>query len=329
MRASKDAIIAFDATGQVIAANDAARIVIDVDATSLGEVLGPLATAHGRTDAPGHAIIEATELQLRSLPDRWFQLTIYAGGENDGASIAIIRDVTDTRRDEAIGEIIPTLISHELRTPMASIYAAAEILQRDRGRPLDDEQAELVHDVSTEMRRLQLLVDDLTVLSRQDSELGLDRQPVLLQRLLPDMVASQRRRYRDDDIELRIQDEPPIVAADRYALEHVFSDLIAVALQRSPGGPVNVMLGSHSRGGAVVRVRDGGPSYRDTERRLLGPLGFAHLPADRSGSAISLHVAYRLVAAVGGRIWARSTEPGGEIGFWLPPMESNDMPHVQ
>jgi signal transduction histidine kinase len=323
-RLAADALVAFDGEGQVSAANAAAKALFDLDSTDLGSLIGPLATEWNKAGAT--ARIESVDLQVRSLPDRWLQLMVYIEPRHHGARFSIIRDVTLARRDETLGEIIPTLISHELRTPMTSIYAAAEILQDQHDRLPDHERRGLVNDLSAEMRRLELLVDDLTVLYCDDAELGITTQPALLGRSLPGILKSQRRRWRDMDIELHLEREPSTAAADQHAFEHVMRDLVSNAAHRGGGAPIHVTLGEDPRGGSVVRVRDGGPGYQARDQRLLRPMGFAHLHSEADQTSISLYVAYRLVAAMGGRIWARTVKHGGEVGFWLRPVDTTSAP---
>lgn len=321
-RPSRYAIVAFDGDGRAAAANIAARSLLDVDSFRLDEMLGPLVDRRSTLSGADAADVESTEFQLRSMPDRWLELTVVTSGQADGSCVAIIRDVTLARRDETIGGIIPTLLSHELRTPMTSIYAAAEMLRARGDQPLDDERKSLVADLSAEMRRLQLLVDDLTVLCQDDEALGISIGPELLQRRLPEFIHAQRSRWTDVAIHLEIESEPEMVASDAHALEHVIQDLISNAARRGGTAPITVRLAEHPRGGAVVSVLDGGPAYRERERLLLRPIGFTHLTSESSGAAISLHVAYRLVAAMGGRIWAAGSGTGGEVTFWLRPLDT-------
>ncbi len=297
--------------------------MLDLDVGTIEALLGPWTET---TPAAGGATaVESTELQLRSMPDRWLELTTIRGGDPRDSRILIIRDVTMARRDETIGELLPTLISHELRTPMTTIYAAAQILRAAGDRPIDQQQMGLMEDLSVEVRRLHLLIDDLTVLSRDDPALWLTVQPELIQRVLPEIVTLQRRNWKDHDIEFHVNGEPGVTVVDRHALDHLMRDLISNAAHQEGDGPITVALGAHPQGGAVVSVADGGPGYRARERRLLRPIGFAHLVGETSGTAISLHVAYRLVAAMGGRIWARSRESGGEVAFWLRPLDDSEM----
>lgn len=318
-----EAVMAIDAQGWVTAANRAALALLDAETGSIGTLLGPLASSGMPMPAVGGPVVESTELQLRSMPDRWLELTIISTAGLPESRIAIIRDVTLTRRDETIGEMIPTLLSHELRTPMTSIYAAAQILHADGGQPLDERSMELVEGLSVEMRRLQLLIDDLTVLCQADGTLGLTLEPELAHRLLPEIMTRQRHRWDDVDIEFRVASEPGVTVIDRHALEHLMSDLIANAVHHGAYGAVTVTLSLDDRGGASVAVSDQGPGDSDADQQLLRPIGFARLAGETGRSAISLHVAYRLVSAMGGQIWTNRSAAGGEVGFWLPPIEAS------
>jgi signal transduction histidine kinase len=319
--ADREAVVAFDADGRVRAANALAWSMLDIESATIRDLLGPLVEGTDPSPPGGATTVDSTELQLRSMPDRWFELTLIQGSDPRNARIAIFRDVTVARRDAAIGELLPTLLSHELRTPMTGVYAAAELLRAGATDPLGERRMALVQDLSAEVRRLKLLIDDLTVLCRDDDDLGISVQPELMHRLLPDIMSRQHRDSQEQDIEFHVEAEPGITNVDRHALEQVMSDLIANAAHRAADGRISITLGTHPQGGALVSVLDGGPGYRDRERRLLRPIGFVHLTGEADSAAISLHVAYRLVTAMGGRIWARNRTSGGEVGFWLRPFE--------
>lgn len=324
IRASRDAVVAFDGDGRVRAANDAGRAMLNVETVSLEQVLGPLASDDDTSPDDEQSLVESTDLQLRSMPDRWLELTVVAIGETKDSRVIIIRDVTTARRAEELGALMPSVISHELRTPMTTIYAATEMLRGRSNQGADIERDGIARDMSSEIWRLQLMVDDLTVLCRDDDALGLSAEPELVQRVMPGIIASQRRRWPDHDIELRAHGDPETVAMDRFAFDHVMCDLISNAARRGDDAPVTVTLDRDARGGAHVSVFDGGPPYRQEERRLLRPLGFAHLRPETDGRDISLHVAYRLVRAMGGHIWASSGIAGSEVGLSLPSLEVSD-----
>ena len=103
--------------------------------------------------------------------------------EPAGGTVFVLRDVTDSRDLRPVREAFLAVLSHELRTPITTIYAGSSVLAR---RPALSPPATqtLAHDISAEAARLYDLVEDLLVLARLERRVldPLD-EPVLLQRV--------------------------------------------------------------------------------------------------------------------------------------------------
>ena len=107
-----------------------------------------------------------------------------------------MRDVTEARRREAVRETFIGVLSHELRTPVTTIFGGAKLLARSTS-TLDEETTRgIFRDIHEEAERLQRLVEDVVALNRfgdDDGEIGWE--PVLLQRLIPRVVESEEARW--------------------------------------------------------------------------------------------------------------------------------------
>lgn len=322
MAAEPDAVLVFDGEGRVRASNRVARDLFGRAMSSLDRLLGPLADPRHVALDTRESVIETVELQLRSLPDRWLQMTTYDDDAMPGSRVVLIRDLTAARRGQGLRDLFPALLSHELSTPMTSIYAAAEILRTRAARLRQEERDGLIVDIAAETARLRRLVDDIAVLARLDEEIRVATEPELIERLVPDIVASELRRTPLRHISLRTSAELPIVILDRHAFSHVMRNLISIAGSRDGAGETEIVLSDAPDGGAIVRVLDRGPDEPPIEQGLLGPFGYADLMRSGDGAAVSLHVCYRLMAAMHGRIWSEARDGGGaELGIWLPPEE--------
>ena len=130
---------------------------------------------------------------------RWIEITTYpadlGGGIADRARasrIVILRDVTRDRTAEAAREAFLGVLSHELRTPVTTIFGYAKILQRPAPR---EDQAELLGDIEAESDRLYRIVEDLLALSRVEGGITIDGEPVLVQHIVEPVVASESQRW--------------------------------------------------------------------------------------------------------------------------------------
>jgi len=244
-----------------------------------------------------------------------------ASGEPPG-SVLVIRDVSAFRQGQGLREAFLGLLSHELRTPVTSIYAAATVLgQPERGLP-EEIRADILNDIVAESDRLYRLVEDLLVLARFDEAVELVREPSLLQRVVPGVIASEAPRWPRTELLVDVERDLPAVMGDETSIQQVVRNLVSNAAKYGPPGiPVEVRVGAIDRDGVEVRVLDRGPGIPATESEaIFAPFYRSPSTARVAGGAgIGLFVCRRLVEAMSGRIWARTRDGGGsEFGFWLP-----------
>jgi signal transduction histidine kinase len=224
---------------------------------------------------------------------------------------------TETMRQQLIADV-----SHELKTPLASIKGYMEGLQ-DGIIPPTPETYQLVH---READRLQRLVSDLQELSRAEvNQLQMEVRPCSPVELVNLAVAALRPQYNDKRIllEATLPADMPAVPADMDRIRQVLINLLGNALQYTPsGGRVSVRL-SHADGLMQFSVQDNGIglSTVDLERVFQRFYRVDKSRARRSGgSGIGLTIARHIVEAHGGRIWAESagSGQGSTFRFTLP-----------
>jgi two-component system, OmpR family, sensor histidine kinase KdpD len=208
-------------------------------------------------------------------------------------------------RAEATSTAILRAVSHDLRTPLATMRAAVDGLVTDS---LDsDDRSEMVAAVETSTEQLERLIDNLLDLSRVQSGL---LHPVLrdrsLEEILPIAVAGQR----DGAVSLELDESAPLVRTDAGLLERVVANLVSNAVRVSAGTPVRVM--AHVLPGSVdILVVDRGPGVPPALRdRMFEP--FQRLDdTSPGGLGLGLAVARGLTEAVGGTLTAEDTPGGG------------------
>lgn len=322
--AVEEGFLVADSEGAIRSSNSAAVRVLGGPVATVDELLSRLVDSAGHT--PRKLDSQPEELMLRNRPNAWVELASYPIASSSTlvpASVVIAcRDVTAFRRGQALREAFLGLLSHELRTPVTTIYAAAAVLMR-RGRELEADVAdELLGDIAGEAERLYRLVEDLMVLARFDEGIELGSQPVLLQHLLPAAVRQEEGRWPAVTFTCDVEPDLVTVAGDETAITQVVRNLLSNAAKYSPvGGHVEVSVWPMGEG-VAVSVRDTGPGIDPEEaERIFDP--FFRSPSTAglaSGAGIGLYVTRRLVDAMGGRITAGSADGGGsEFTFVLPP----------
>lgn len=207
------------------------------------------------------------------------------------------------------------VLSHELRTPVTTIYGGAQILAT-RELPAGRRRA-LAADVCHEAERLYRIVEDLVVLLRAErGDLAPAREPVALGRLVA--AAVERELGRNPELQIRYMGASDATAdeADEELLMHVVRNLLDNATRNAAGGsPIEVVVETEGDK-LVVRVLDRGSEPTDQGRQ--GAIDPAGTRAGLAGGGLGLFVAARLVEAMAGRSWARGRDGGGaEFGFAL------------
>jgi two-component system sensor histidine kinase KdpD len=219
---------------------------------------------------------------------------------------ALLNDVVETRalrRSDVLKTALLRAVSHDLRTPLTAILAAAEPLA---GEHVDDqERRELANGVALEAQRLSRLIDQLLDLSRLEAHAVEAR---------PDWCSiDEVLRAAVDDVatpaEFSLSLDPalPLVQADAAQLERAFANLLENSARHSGGHPVSVrarMVGQR----VIVRIVDRGPGIPATQlERVFEP--FYQSGNDRSGhrgSGLGLAIARGFLEVNGARVWAES-----------------------
>lgn len=223
-----------------------------------------------------------------------------------------------TRRspDDAFLEVV----AHELRTPVTTIYAAAYVLARDRLG--DDDRTMIAGDLVHEVERLYRLVEDLLVYGRASSPEGVEHEPVLVSRVVLEVIEQERTLVSDHRIAFSGPRDAVAEGADPTMVRHIVRNLLDNAIRYAPlGGTVEVVV-HVTVDEVVVRVLDGSRhegSVDDDSALAIHPRDRPRTAAQRAGAGLRLHVASRLATAMGGRTWAGPRDgAGAEFGFALP-----------
>ena len=336
IEAMDEGIVVVDADGEVLIRNAAAEALLRGPLESLADVMAGFIWE--TSDRPlEDAQLESLERRLTGQDERWGDLRIHAiaseavGQAGRLGSIIVVRDVTDERSRRTLRDAFIGVLSHELRTPITTIYAGSKLLTRAR-RPGDRSQAgpsttvaehdrgSILLDIAAEADRLYRLVEDLLVLARfERGATQFPGEPVLLQRTLPASLRAEAARWPENHFEVDIPPNLPAVSADPTYAEQIARNLLANAAKYGETGTTVRMSAEQIDDEVIVRVRDEGPGIKGEEADRLFEL-FYRSPSTirKPGAGIGLFVARRLVESMGGRIWARPLSPrGSEFGFAL------------
>ncbi len=221
-------------------------------------------------------------------------------------SLVLVREILDSRKHTRFLDSV----THELRSPLASMKLSAETLGRDS---LAEEQRERLRGmILKDVERLRILVDDILAAGRleQRSE-ATHANEVHLAELVDSIAESVRRRHgiAEGELENRIASDL-VIRSDRASLRLILSNLIDNAVKYSDRpAAVVVDTGTASNGCLEIRVQDRGIGIRGIELKRIRRR-FYRVPSEevrqRHGTGLGLYVVDGLVRRLDGRLKLRS-----------------------
>ncbi len=232
-------------------------------------------------------------------------------------------DQAESAKVEAEGQklrnTLLSSVSHDLRTPLASITGAASTLLMEQGM-LAPEAADLVGSIHSQAGRLSRLVSNLLdVTSLKSGTLKLNRQPNYLDEIVGAALGVIEVAKGMRKVNVRLDEGLPLLDIDGVLIEQVFINLLENALRYTTESGHLFLTATREGSSVLVRVGDDGTGIEvGQEDRIFEK--FHTADRARSGSAgLGLAVCRGIVEAHGGRIWAGHRPKGGaEFSFTLP-----------
>jgi two-component system phosphate regulon sensor histidine kinase PhoR len=250
---------------------------------------------------------------------QYFEIT--ATPLSNGA-LVLVQDLTNVRRLEKTRQDFIVNISHELRTPIASIKAIVETLQN--GAIKDKNIAkDFLQRMHVEVDKLAQMVSELSELSRIESgEMPLKLERVDLREII-NRVTERLRAQADRaqlSMSLGIPPNLPKVTADENRIEQVLVNLVHNAIKfTQPNGKIVISAGFKGDN-VLVSVTDTGIGIPGDElNRIFERFYKVDKARSGGGTGLGLAIAKHIIQAHGGTIWVESEEGKGSIfSFSLP-----------
>ena len=221
------------------------------------------------------------------------------------------------RESERLRSELISVISHEVRTPLACVLGYTSLLQT---RPVDEAtRQEYLSIIADEARRLEGLVGDLVDVRRiEQGRLEMEPQAFDLGALVQEQVRIFKGRSERHTIELNSTGGPLVVRADRNRVAQVIANLLGNAVKYSPEGGAVEVEAAVQNGDVRVSVRDHGIGISEADRPRIftkffrGSKGLGGI----GGMGLGLAVSREIVEAHGGRMGFESKVGRGSV-FWF------------
>ncbi len=231
------------------------------------------------------------------------------------------------RRTDTLRAALLSSVSHDLRTPLSSIKAAASSLLQEDVQWDEDARRGFAHTIEREADRLNRLVGNLLDMSRIEAgALKPEKEWYALPMLIQDVLEHLQPLLHGRAVQTSLPDDLPPVKMDYLQIDQVLTNLLENAVRYTPAGSPIEISAQAQDGQLLVSVADRGPGIppEELERIFDKFYRVRTLQRDTSGSGLGLAVCRGLVEAHGGRIWAENREGGGAVFRFTLPLKSTE-----
>ncbi|MCB0109846.1 MAG: GAF domain-containing protein [Caldilineaceae bacterium] len=348
---SAHGILILSAERRVIVANQALAAMLDIEPESaLGKLCSevlPLQDVKGDdlcqsdnfTGFPTHESLHSEGDLLRPGGSRLtVSITYTPLYDEDDQLVNIVvnvHDITRFREEEEIKSTFTSIISHELKTPVALIKGYAQTLARPDASWDAETARQSLQVIEEEADRLEALINNLLDASRiQASGLRLDYGDVNLVRLAERVAEGYRLQTTAHEIAIDFPDDFPLVWGDEERLRQVLTNLVNNAIKYSPkGGTIRIGGWVEEAENAPVKkerrvvlyVADQGIGIPVQELPLIFDRFYrvdSSLRRGTAGAGLGLYLTKTIIEAHGGQIWARSEQNKGTTFFFALPINA-------
>ncbi|MFQ6058883.1 MAG: ATP-binding protein [Anaerolineae bacterium] len=252
---------------------------------------------------------------LEAEPHIGYEIALWVAGVSSDR----LRDTTETLT------YFLSVVSHELRSPLAAVESYLQVLMGGFTGPLTDKQHEMLRRSSVRIKELLGLISDLLDVSRLEPEhIQQEFEPTVLPSVIKAALDDVWLAAREKGIELKVKvpDDLPTITAAPGRVRQVLLNLLNNAVKYTPvRGRVTLRvedIGDHLQ----ISVTDTGIGIPAADQPFIFGDFYRARNAPAGGVGLGLSIAKRIVTAHGGRIWVESPyeegQPGTRFTFTLP-----------
>ncbi len=251
-----------------------------------------------------------------------------------------VQQLAEKKKIEEVSELkshFISMVSHDLKTPLAAIKGASENVLGELAGPLNDRQRRYLEIVLSSSKNLQQMIADLLDLSRIESgHLALERETLDLRREADNVLRSLQPLLDKQKIttSITVETDNTLVTADRTRLWQIFTNIIANSVRYSPvAGSIEIRIADCPPDSAQSQqlqttITDEGPGIPEEDHARLFEMFYAR-PAGRKGrhgTGLGLAIVKQLVEKHGGQVvLTNSADRGAQFSFTLPRKTSGEV----
>jgi two-component system sensor histidine kinase KdpD len=241
---------------------------------------------------------------------------------SDEAQQAHVQTETERMRNAILSSV-----SHDLRTPLATITGAASSLAVEQGELNPVARRELAQSIYREAERLDRLLRNLLDMMRIEAgAVQLKKEWHSVDEVAGAALARLDGRLYDHAVNTSFPADLPLVLVEGVLLEQVVINLIENAVKYAPTGTMIELVASATDREVIVEVADRGPGIPSGEESRIFDKFYRAKPAREGGVGLGLTICRGIVEAHGGRIWAENRSGGGALFRFSIPLPAQQPP---
>jgi two-component system sensor histidine kinase KdpD len=214
-------------------------------------------------------------------------------------------------------------ISHDLRTPLATIVGSASTLVEEDDTLEAEDKLELSRAIYDEAQRMSSLVNNILDMARLDAGvIELNKQWYPLEEIIGTVLTRLQKRLADRLVTVKLPPGIPMIYVDAVMIEQVLINLLENILRYTPdGSPVEIMAEASSFA-VEISVADQGPGIpKGIENKLFEKFYRVRHEAAQSGVGLGLAICRAIIEAHGGSIQAQNRPTGGAVFSFMIPLD--------
>jgi len=282
---------------------------------------GPIGVVAVRPKDTG-LLLDPEQLHLLESLINQVALAIERTRLSDEAQQAHVRVETERMRNAILSSV-----SHDLRTPLATITGAASSLLDERSPLNASDRLELSQSIYREANRLDRLLKNLLDMMRIEAgAVHLNKEWHPLDEIVGAALSRLEERLKNVAVRTTFPPDLPMVQIDGVLMEQVVINLMENAAKYAPAGTVIEVSASAGNKEAVVEVADRGQGIPVGEEVRIFDKFYRAKPAREGGVGLGLTICRGIIEAHGGRIWAENRTGGGAVFRFAIPLSEEQPP---
>ena len=282
---------------------------------------GPIGVVAVRPKDTG-LLLDPEQLHLLESLINQVALAIERTRLSDEAQQAHVRVETERMRNAILSSV-----SHDLRTPLATITGAASSLLDERSPLKASDRLELSQSIYREANRLDRLLKNLLDMMRIEAgAVHLNKEWHPLDEIVGAALSRLEERLKNVAVRTTFPPDLPMVQIDGVLMEQVVINLMENAAKYALAGTVIEVSASAGNKEAVVEVADRGQGIPVGEEVRIFDKFYRAKPAREGGVGLGLTICRGIIEAHGGRIWAENRTGGGAVFRFAIPLSEEQPP---